>query len=260
MFRKISVIFAFVFAAFSLIASPAGAAWYVNPDGTGFVGKGDVQLALGLSNAQLQSGTFNFTSESTVVTEVSWVCTNEKNEQAQERARTTTTEITGVVSSTSRVKNQITGFNLSGYSSSTSTSTTEGNALNSCPNGWALTPAGDSEVISNSSVLKVNGCRSSKGISHQRLTPRYDHQRPRGLGPKVFRRLHLAPEPPAGAMGPDTSKAVMRRLEAAPNSDEVDARHAAVLAPKPLYNGQRLSPGILSRARLPLRYTMPDGR
>jgi hypothetical protein len=130
--------------------------------GTGFVGKGDVQLGLNLNNAQLQAqaGSLNFTAVSTVVTERSWVCTNTNNENTQERERATTTTVSGVLASVARVKNQITGFNLNGYASSTTgTPVTEGPPLNSCPGGpWTLTtPAGDPEVVSSSSVLEVNG-------------------------------------------------------------------------------------------------------
>jgi hypothetical protein len=58
-----------------------------------------------------------------------------------------------------RERNQITGFNLTGYSGTpTSSSTTEGNPLNSCPSGpWTLTtPAGDPEVVSSTSALEVS--------------------------------------------------------------------------------------------------------
>ncbi|HSK25425.1 MAG TPA: hypothetical protein VK894_00765, partial [Jiangellales bacterium] len=46
--------------------------------GEGFVGKGDVQLALGYNNKQLQdnAGSLEFAAVSEVVTEVSWICTN----------------------------------------------------------------------------------------------------------------------------------------------------------------------------------------
>jgi hypothetical protein len=145
------------------VSQPASAAVTFDPaTGTGFVGKGDVQLALGLNNPQLQAqaGSLQFASVSTEVTEVSWVCTNDRNENIQERERTTTTSIEGVVSSVARERNQITGFNLTGYSGTpTASSTTEGNPLNSCPSGpWsATTPAGDPVVVSSSSVLTVNG-------------------------------------------------------------------------------------------------------
>jgi hypothetical protein len=121
--------------------------------GTGFVGKGDVQLALGLNNKKLQekANDVEFRASSVVVTEVTWICTNTNNENTQERQRTTTTTIAGVVSSAARERNQITGFILEGYDGDTTeSSTSEGNPLNSCPSGpWTLTtPAGDPEVVS----------------------------------------------------------------------------------------------------------------
>ena len=146
-----------------MLASVAMAAVTFDPaTGTGFVGKGDVQLALGLNNAQLQAqaASLQFAVKNTVVTEVSWVCTNTNNERIQERARTTTTETQGVLSAVARERNQITGFNLTGYSGTpTTSSSTDGPAVNSCPSGpWMLTtPAGEPEVVSSSSVLTVNG-------------------------------------------------------------------------------------------------------
>lgn len=127
--------------------------------GTGFVGKGDVQLTLGLNNAQLQNASLSFAAVSTTVSEVEWTCTNTRNENTQERARTTTTEIAGVLSSTARLRNQITGFNLNGYSgSAATTTTTDGPQLNSCPTNWVLTsPAGDPVLVSSESILTVNG-------------------------------------------------------------------------------------------------------
>ena len=138
--------------------------------GTGFVGKGDVQLALGLNNAQLQqqagSLAFTYNASSTVVTEVSWICTNDRNENLQQRERTTTTESStvGVVNAVARVRNQITGFNLNGYVGDpvvTSSSSTEGPPLNSCPSGpWMLTTAaGDPVEVSSVTTddLLVNG-------------------------------------------------------------------------------------------------------
>jgi hypothetical protein len=152
-----------IIAGSLIAATGANAAVTFDPaTGTGFVGKGDVQLALGYNNKQLQdnANSLAFTSTSTVVTEVSWVCTNDNNENTQERARETTTSIQGVLSSVARERNQITGFNLTGYSGTTTeSSSTEGPPVNSCPSGpWTLTsPAGDPEVVSSTSVLSVNG-------------------------------------------------------------------------------------------------------
>jgi hypothetical protein len=138
-----------------------GAVIFDAETGTGFVGKGDVQLVYGWNNKALQDNAdaVRFRANSEVVTEVSWICTNSNNENTQVRERTTTTSIAGVVSSVARERNQITGFNLIGYSGTpTESSETEGNPLNSCPSGpWSLTtPAGDPEVISSTGGLQVS--------------------------------------------------------------------------------------------------------
>jgi hypothetical protein len=129
--------------------------------GTGFIGKGDVQLALGYNNAELQANADSlvFEMNRTVVTEVSWICTNDRNENIQERERTTTTQITAVLSSVARVRNQVTGFILNGFAGTTQTSTTDGPPRNSCPSGpWSLTtPAGDPVTVSDTFQLLVDG-------------------------------------------------------------------------------------------------------
>jgi len=153
---------AMLMGAFSFPTTAFAAVTFDPTSGQGFVGKGDVQTALGWNNKQLQAGagSLEFTFESTTVTERSWICTNDRNENTQERERTTTTETTGVVSSIARERNQITGFNLNGFSGDpTESSTTDGPPLNSCPSGpWTLTTeAGDPEIISQESALFVNG-------------------------------------------------------------------------------------------------------
>jgi hypothetical protein len=144
--RKLTLLLVAIAATVALSAT-AAFAYTLNPDGTGFVGKGEVQTAFGWNNNQLQqrAGTVGF--EAVTVTERSWVCTNANNEMVQERERTTTT--TGVLNSIARERNQITGFNLLGFTSSSST--TEGPPLNTCPSGpWSLTQeAGDPVLISS---------------------------------------------------------------------------------------------------------------
>jgi opacity protein-like surface antigen len=153
---KVSLAFAAAAASAALIASSASAAVVFDPEtGDGFVGKGDVQEAFGWNNKQLQDNAdaVQFKVESTVVTEVSWVCTNSNNEQAQPRARTTTTSVEGLVESVARERKQVTGFNLTGYEGEAEeSSSTDGPALNSCPGGpWTLTtPAGDPELVESS--------------------------------------------------------------------------------------------------------------
>lgn len=147
------------FAAALALATPASAAvTFDSATGTGFVGKGDIQLAFGWNNSQLQNHAngVSFAAISETVSEQSWVCTNTKNENIQERERTTTTSTSGMVSGIARDgKKQVTGFNLLGYAAVTSTSTTDGPKLNSCPTGWTLTPAADSVVLSQTSVLNA---------------------------------------------------------------------------------------------------------
>ncbi len=123
--------------------------------GTGFVGKGDVQLAFGWNNKALNDNASGLSFTATSVTEQSWECQNPKNENIQERERTTTTQ--GIVSHIERDnKKQITGFILGGHDGSESTGT-EGNKLNSCPTNWALiTPAGDPVPVEGAGGLFVN--------------------------------------------------------------------------------------------------------
>ncbi|MDP8932475.1 MAG: hypothetical protein M3O70_28985 [Actinomycetota bacterium] len=150
--------------ALAILAGTALATVTFNPaTGEGFVGKGDVQYTFGWNNKQLQDNLkdvkFTYVATETKVTEQSWECTNTKNEKIQERERTTTEtkSVNGVVSAVARERNQITGVNLTGYSSKaeTSTSTTEGPKVNSCPDAsgnWTLTsPAGDPVLVSETS-------------------------------------------------------------------------------------------------------------
>jgi hypothetical protein len=159
---KSRLLFLVVLAAvLVLVVSAVSAAVTFDAEtGKGFVGKGDVQLAFGWNNKALQDNAqdVQFRARSEVVTEVSWICTNSNNQNTQERERTTTTTIAGVVSSVERIKNQITGFILTGYGETIESTVTEGNQLNSCPSGpWSLTtPAGDPEVVSSTGGLQVS--------------------------------------------------------------------------------------------------------
>jgi hypothetical protein len=144
-----------------VVSAVSAAVTFDAATGEGFVGKGDVQLVFGWNNKALQdnSGIVQFQAISEVVTEVSWTCTNTNNDNIQQRERTTTTTIEGVVSHIARERNQITGFTLTGYSGTpTQSSEAEGPQLNSCPSGpWVLTtPAGDPELVSSEGGLQVS--------------------------------------------------------------------------------------------------------
>jgi len=142
-----------------LISAPASAAVTFDAGtGVGFVGKGDVQLALGLNNAQIQNTPVAFSYSSTSVASTTWTCDRDAGPQTQERANTTTTTTQGVVSTVARVKNQITGYNLTGFSAGSSVVTEhEGPAIGSCPTGWTAIDLveGEPEVIGGG--LFVNG-------------------------------------------------------------------------------------------------------
>jgi hypothetical protein len=151
-----------VMAAVSLMGG-ANAAITFNPEtGAGFIGKGDVQLTYGWTNKQLQDNASKVQFRTFAETEVEyeWVCTqyqNNGNVNTHEKASSTTTKINGVVSSVARVKNQVTGFNLTKYSAVKSeSSSSQGPALNSCPNNQDLTTAASLEAPTSVTVsLKV---------------------------------------------------------------------------------------------------------
>jgi hypothetical protein len=154
-------------AALALVGGVAAAAVTFNPDdGSGFVGKGDVQTAFGWNNKTLQENaeSVEFRVSSEVVTEASWTCVNTNNENEQVRNSTTKTSVSGLIESVSRTGNQVNGFILSGYEGApTGSSSNQGPSLNSCPSGpWTLdTPAGDPEVISSSGGVYA----STDGVS-----------------------------------------------------------------------------------------------
>lgn len=133
-------------AAAALVGTASGAAnasVTLNDDGTGFVGKGDVQNVLGLSNAGIQSKNFKaeFTKQTVIEQSFDWTCVkyvldkdgNVKKEIRQERANVTKSDETAVVSNEARLKNQITGFNLTGFGQTTTTTEVEGPAVGTCP-------------------------------------------------------------------------------------------------------------------------------
>ena len=89
--------------------------------GIGFVGKGDVQLALGLNNAQMQNqaGNLAFTYVKTDTYQVvnAWATGNPNNPVSLNSHLEIVTTVVGVNSDVqydARLRNQVTGFNLKG--------------------------------------------------------------------------------------------------------------------------------------------------
>ena len=107
-----------------MLASPASAAVSFDATtGTGFVGKGDVQLAFGWNNAALQKNasgvTFSTSSAATYSATCEWITegkTNTTIHQVNHKAKTT---VAAAVAFDARVKNQITGFTLKGFGTRT---------------------------------------------------------------------------------------------------------------------------------------------
>lgn len=111
-------------AALALMAAAgiASATVTFNPEtGTGFAGKGDIQLAFGWNNAQLQARaagvTFTFVAAEIYTAICTWT-TGEgtRGERTHNVGHSATVGVAGTVAYDARVRNQITGFNLTGYS------------------------------------------------------------------------------------------------------------------------------------------------
>lgn len=149
-----------VAAATALVSTAAFAAvTFDETTGAGFVGKGDVQYTLGLNNAQVQAATLVFTYASTTETVTEWTCDRDAGPQTQERSSTVTSSTQGVVSAVARVKNQITGYTLSGFVGTPTTAVvaTDGPAPLSCPSGWTAINASTSTSPVGDAGLLVNG-------------------------------------------------------------------------------------------------------
>jgi hypothetical protein len=102
--------------------------------GVGFVGKGDVQSVFGWNNPALQANHAGVQFRIAMSMETTWTCSRphpvKPEDIVQERSSTTTLQ--GLLSSTARERNQITGFLLEGFDG-TPTSSTDGPAVGTCP-------------------------------------------------------------------------------------------------------------------------------
>jgi hypothetical protein len=129
-------------AACAVAAVTAYAAVIVNEDGSGFVGKGDVQLAFDWNNSMLQknAGTVQFRYSEKLKT--TWVCLHEvggvKNPQTLEHSKQRITNVNSKVAYDTRNNKQgaITGFTLTGWGAAQDSS--EGNQPGTCPTGQEL--------------------------------------------------------------------------------------------------------------------------
>ncbi|UBV44535.1 hypothetical protein LAJ19_17320 (plasmid) [Deinococcus taeanensis] len=129
--------------------------------GTGFVGKGDVQLAFGWNNQALQKNakyvtfTYNATESYHYDCTFTVVVGRDRVAQPQTVTRGRSAAVNATITNDARVRNQITGFNLTGMSAFTSDSTVPLDG-GSCPGG----PLHDG-VISN---VTLDSASSTGGL------------------------------------------------------------------------------------------------
>ncbi|HEX6282351.1 MAG TPA: hypothetical protein VFZ67_09005 [Nitrososphaera sp.] len=138
--------------AFSLIPAAQAAVTFDPETGEGFVGKGDVQTFFGWNNKQLQDNAQSIEFRAIVETENTWTCDRDAGPQTQERNNEVTSQ--QVVDTIARERNQITGFNLEGYTGDSAVVSRDGPATESCPTNWSpinlVTNTGDAQLqISN---------------------------------------------------------------------------------------------------------------
>jgi hypothetical protein len=126
------------------VAGVTYAAVILNPDGTGFVGKGNVQTIYGWNNKALQdnAGDVMFRAFSETETVSTWTCSRINaagREVVTPRNNETTLTTPGLLSKLPREKSNgkdgpITGFNLLGYDGTPLVvPVTDGQPLYSCP-------------------------------------------------------------------------------------------------------------------------------
>lgn len=137
MIRKLSAIFAFVFMTLSLVGPSASAAVSYFPGTGGYVGKGDVQTAIGLNNSGLQNAVAGITFEYIATATYSQVCSKEvqiggpNNRETKVISNTFKDNfaVNATVSYETKKQNQVAGFNLSPISLTSSAIPTD-----LCPN------------------------------------------------------------------------------------------------------------------------------
>lgn len=130
-------------AGLMAVAAPAMASVIFDPaTGTGFVGKGDVQLVFSWNNKVLQDNAFAVDFRVNSVSETTWTCTKivmQGNDETREivQQRSTTSTAQGLVTTVARENSKgkdgaVTGFYLTGYEGAPVLGT-DGPAPGSCP-------------------------------------------------------------------------------------------------------------------------------
>lgn len=147
-------------ASVALVSTAAWATVTFDPDsGTGFVGKGDVQLAFGWNNSQAQKNangvTFTYESDQSYDVTCEWTTlTGGKNSKTiyHDVTNHKSTSVSSTIAYDARMKNQYTGYNLLGLGSTVTTGTPVPNIGDPCPQGGGLAdsdPPGNDAVVTD---------------------------------------------------------------------------------------------------------------
>lgn len=138
--------------------------------GTGFVGKGEVQTPFGWNNAKLQSNASGVSFTYDVAEEYTAVCTfttgeGTKGEKVHNVPRDVITLINSAIAYDVRVRNQITGFTLKGFGTTTETGAAPvvGGACAGGPDGGSWT--------SVELTASQGGLYARHGLNSTLLTP-----------------------------------------------------------------------------------------
>jgi opacity protein-like surface antigen len=147
-----------IIAAVATVAVFATAAFadvvFDSLEGTGFVGKGDVQEALGLNNRQLQDQADGLIFTASSVQPITWECLNPAGIEVQFAQNTKTTAVANAVA---RERNQITGFNLTGYEGNPTEETSGGFEPGECPAAMVFVKGSVESGDFSDTKLYVNG-------------------------------------------------------------------------------------------------------
>jgi hypothetical protein len=144
---------------FAMMFSSVGAAWHIDGDGFGFVGKGDVQTAKGWKNQQLQAGAEGVVFSYGTLTTRSQECRDNINPDNGQPIWTyedsySVRSVGKQVDYDTRnnKKGAVTGFFLIGFDGP---AITTGSLQPNCPAGY--TPYGPVEITREISQLMVDG-------------------------------------------------------------------------------------------------------
>ena len=154
-------------AATAMISSAALASVTYDDNGFGFVGKGDVQLAFGWNNKAAQTNAnavaFSFEAQESYAVTCEWeTVTGGRNSKIIEHAVTNhrSSSLSSIVAYDARLKNQYTGYNLNGVTSSVVTGTATPEIGDACAQGGGLA---DPDPAPNDAVVTAVELESSTG-------------------------------------------------------------------------------------------------